>query len=102
MVVCDGFSGNIALKTGEGVAKHIYQKISELSSHLKHEFAELKSSIQPSLFNGAYLLGIDGVVVKSHGGADVEAFANALERAINAARHQLPSVLSPLLDQNNY
>lgn len=102
VIVCDGFSGNIALKTGEGVAKHIYQKISELSSHLKHEFAELKSSIQPSLFNGAYLLGIDGVVVKSHGGADVDGFANALERAINAARHQLPSVLSPLLDQNNY
>jgi len=101
VIVCDGFSGNVALKAGEGVARHIYQKLSELSSDFGNGFAELKSSIQPSLFNGAYLLGINGVVVKSHGAADIQGFANALERAINAARHQLPTALMPLLKQNN-
>jgi len=102
VIVCDGFSGNVALKASEGVARHIYQKLPALSADFKGGLAELKASIQPSLFNGAYLLGINGVVVKSHGGADVQGFANALERAINAARHQLPSALSPLLAQNNH
>ncbi len=99
VVVCDGFSGNVALKAGEGVARYIYQKLSRLSAGQEGDFADLKSSIQPSLFNGAYLLGINGVVVKSHGGADVQGFSNALERAINAARHQLPSILSPELEK---
>ena len=101
VIVCDGFSGNVALKAGEGVARHIYHKLSALSSSSKDDFAELKASIQPSLFNGAYLLGINGVVVKSHGGAYVHGFSNALERAINAARHQLPAALSPLLKTFN-
>ena len=99
VIVCDGFSGNVALKASEGVARYIYQKLSRLSGGREDEFVDLKSSIQPSLFNGAYLLGINGVVVKSHGGADVQGFSNALERAVNAARHQLPSVLSPELEK---
>ena len=99
VIVCDGFSGNVALKAGEGVARYIYQKLSKLSAGQEQQFADLKSSIQPSLFNGAYLLGINGVVVKSHGGADVQGFANALERAINAARQQLPSALAPELEK---
>ena len=99
VIVCDGFSGNIALKAGEGVARYISQKLSKLSTGQEQQFADLKASIQPSLFNGAYLLGINGVVVKSHGGADVQAFANALERAINAARQQLPSALAPVLEK---
>jgi glycerol-3-phosphate acyltransferase PlsX len=99
VIVCDGFSGNVALKAGEGVARFIYQKLSKLSAGQEQQFADLKSSIQPSLFNGAYLLGINGVVVKSHGGADVQGFANALERAINAARQQLPSALAPELEK---
>jgi len=111
IIVCDGFAGNIALKVGEGVAAHINEKFSSTFSSngwyrflafiLKSPLSNLKKSIQPSLFNGAYLLGINGVVVKSHGSADVEAFSTALTRAINAARYQLPSVLSPLLKQTN-
>lgn len=99
VIVCEGFSGNVALKAGEGVARYIYQKLSKLSAGQEQQFADLKSSIQPSLFNGAYLLGINGVVVKSHGGADVQGFGNALERAINAARQQLPSALAPELEK---
>ena len=99
VIVCDGFSGNVALKACEGVARHIYQKLAEHTAALNEDLAAIKASIQPSLFNGAYLLGINGVVVKSHGGADIQGFANALERAINAARHQLPVALAPLLKQ---
>ena len=101
VIVCDGFSGNVALKACEGVARYIYQKLAAHTPDLNQDLAALKASIKPSLFNGAYLLGIDGVVVKSHGGADIQGFANALERAINAARHQLPTALMPLLKQKN-
>jgi len=111
VIVCDGFSGNVALKAGEGVARHINQKLSHfclgnwwlrlVSLFMGNRIKQFKSSIQPSLFNGAYLLGINGVVVKSHGGADVAGFASALETAIKAARHQLPSVLLPIFEQNN-
>ena len=97
VIVCDGFSGNVALKACEGVAGYIYQKLAAHTTALNEDLAALKASIQPSLFNGAYLLGINGVVVKSHGGADIQGFANALERAVNAARHQLPTALMPLL-----
>ena len=99
VIVCDGFSGNVALKACEGVARHIYQKLAAYSNDVNDDLAAIKASFQPSLFNGAYLLGIDGVVVKSHGGADIQGFANALERAINAARYQLPTALTPLLKQ---
>jgi glycerol-3-phosphate acyltransferase PlsX len=101
VIVCDGFSGNVALKACEGVADYIYQKLAAHTAELNEDLAAVKASIKPSLFNGAYLLGINGVVVKSHGGADIQGFTNALERAVNAARHQLPTALMPLLKQNN-
>ncbi|MCS5587801.1 MAG: phosphate acyltransferase PlsX [Porticoccaceae bacterium] len=112
VIVCDGFSGNVALKAGEGVAKLINRRISEfclgnwwlrlVSLLMGNRLLQLKSSIQPSLFNGAYLLGLNGVVVKSHGAADILGFTAGLDTAIKAARHQLPSILSPILKKNNY
>ncbi|MDA8786478.1 hypothetical protein N9N19_02940, partial [Porticoccaceae bacterium] len=57
----------------------------------------LKSRLDPAVYNGAYLLGLNGVTVKSHGGADEIAFAHALDVAIDAAKHNLPEVLSPIL-----
>ena len=91
VVVCDGFVGNVALKTSEGLAGMLYD-------FLKAEFTRnpltrlaavvaypvLKSfgrRIDPRRYNGATLLGLKGVVVKSHGGADVMAFRNALMKA---------------------
>lgn len=88
IVVTDGFVGNVALKTSEGVAKMI-------TSFLRREFkrniftrisalfawpvlAGLKKRIDPRRYNGAALLGLRGIVVKSHGGADQLAFANAI------------------------
>lgn len=112
VIVCDGFSGNIALKVGEGVAKQLSQQFSQsptngLQSSFLRFFSRMlssgfNSSLQPSLFNGAYLLGVNGVVVKSHGAADIEGFSAALNRGINAARHQLPKALAPILEKYNH
>jgi glycerol-3-phosphate acyltransferase PlsX len=95
VVVTDGFVGNVALKTSEGLAGMLYD-------FLKAEFTRnwltrlaaaiaypvLKSfgrRIDPRLYNGATLIGLKGVVVKSHGGADAIAFKNALDKAYTEA-----------------
>ena len=89
VIVTDGFSGNIALKTAEGVSKFItdslkqnltsslYSKI--LSFLLKNKFQDFKNSIDPRNFNGGIFIGVNGIVIKSHGNADGHAFANAIE-----------------------
>jgi len=99
LVVCDGFVGNVALKTGEGLAsmiggflkaefsKNIFTKISALIAF--SVLSALKSRIDPGRHNGAALLGLRGLVFKSHGSADAWAFGNALARAYDAVDHQL-------------
>jgi glycerol-3-phosphate acyltransferase PlsX len=99
IVVCDGFVGNVALKTSEGLA-------SMIGSFLKAEFSRniftkmaaiaaysvlnaLKNRVDHRRYNGAALLGLRGLVFKSHGSADALAFGNALDRAYDAARHNL-------------
>jgi glycerol-3-phosphate acyltransferase PlsX len=99
IVVCDGFVGNVALKTSEGLA-------SMISSFLKAEFSRniftkfsalvaysvlsaIKKRFDHRRYNGAALLGLRGLVFKSHGSADVLAFGNALNRAYDAARNNL-------------
>ena len=99
IVVCDGFVGNVALKTSEGVAALI-------SGFLKEEFARnpltklaaiaaypvlsaLKKRVDYRRYNGAALLGLRGLVFKSHGSADELAFEQALNRAYDAARNNL-------------
>ena len=98
-MVCDGFVGNVALKTAEGLA-------GMLTSFLKQEFTRTPLTkmvamlAMPTLkrfsrrldhrrFNGAALLGLRGLVFKSHGSADALAFENALNRAYDAARNRL-------------
>lgn len=88
IIVCDGFVGNIALKASEGVASYILERIRReikadpisrfLAWFALPEFRRIKSKIDPRRFNGASLLGLNGVVVKSHGHADEEAFQHAL------------------------
>jgi glycerol-3-phosphate acyltransferase PlsX len=107
VVVCDGFSGNIALKSCEGTAKLISNKFSLFlkqnwrtklaSSLLGNYLSDLNLSLRPEFYNGAYLLGLNGVVVKSHGGTDVLGFSAALNMAIESAQHQLLSKLSSKL-----
>lgn len=96
VVVTDGFTGNVALKTGEGIAKLVGQYVKEAltqsfmtkagamiaSSGLK----ALKARMNPSNVNGGVLLGLNGVVVKSHGGTDADGFATALNLAADLAQ----------------
>jgi len=99
IVVCDGFVGNVALKASEGLA-------SMISNFLKAEFSKniftklaavaaysvlnaLKRRVDHRRYNGAALLGLRGLVFKSHGSADQLAFVNALNRAYDAARNNL-------------
>ena len=108
IIVCDGFSGNIALKTSEGFASMIKSLLEELFSKswlarialslISGSFKDLKVKLDPALYNGAYLLGLNGVVVKSHGSASIKAFGHALDVAISAAERNLPKALTPLLE----
>ncbi|MDG0968828.1 MAG: phosphate acyltransferase PlsX [Porticoccaceae bacterium] len=107
VVVCDGFAGNIALKATEGFAMMIATILEDLLRNswlarvtlgvMSRSFEDLKDRLDPALYNGAYLLGLHGIVIKSHGSASKKAFENALEVAIEAARHNLPKALAPLL-----
>lgn len=98
-MVCDGFVGNVALKSSEGVA-------SMISNALKQEFKRniftkmaaivaypvltaLMRRVDHRRYNGAALLGLRGLVFKSHGSADALAFEHALKRAYDAARNNL-------------
>ena len=99
VIVTDGFSGNIALKTAEGVSKFItdslkksltsssYSKI--LSLLLKKNFKDFKNLIDPRNYNGGMFIGVNGIVIKSHGNADSHAFANAIEFGVKCIDYDL-------------
>jgi len=99
LVVCDGFVGNVALKTAEGLATMISTIIREEFSRswvtkavalvAMPVLAKFKARVDHRRFNGAALLGLRGLVFKSHGSADAFAFEQALNRAYEAARHGL-------------
>lgn len=92
VVVCDGFVGNVALKTIEGAAVFIGGLLKEaFKKNLMTKFAGLlsmpvlkflKKRVDPDRYNGATLVGLQGIVIKSHGGANSGAFAHAIEEAI--------------------
>ncbi len=99
IVVCDGFVGNVALKTSEGLASMIgnFMKV-EFSRNIFTKFAAIvaypvltafKNRMDHRRYNGAALLGLQGLVFKSHGSADTFAFERALNRAYDAARNNL-------------
>lgn len=105
VIVCDGFSGNIALKTLEGAAKNIlaFAKKPTEESNLCHytkrqvlrllfyRYYKKLQQINPDRHNGATLLGLSKVVVKSHGSANTQAFFYALEYAIQQVENQIPN-----------
>jgi len=101
VAVCDGFVGNVALKTMEGVAHFLMANLkrkltSSLSAKIGMLFARsamkrLKVRIDPSEYNGAPLLGLNGVVVKSHGGANALGFVRAVEVAHREVESELGS-----------
>ena len=99
VIVTEGFTGNIALKTAEGTAKQIGQYIrdamaSSWSSRLGYllargAFRALREKMDPGKVNGGLFLGLDGVVIKSHGGANAESFAGAIEVGYDMVRQEL-------------
>ncbi len=113
VVVCDGFVGNVSLKTSEGVAKMIIHFMKqEFKNGLYNKLAALialpvlkafKKRIDPRVYNGASLLGLTGIVIKSHGSADVFSYANAIEIAVLEIEKAVPdhirSRMEPLLEK---
>jgi glycerol-3-phosphate acyltransferase PlsX len=107
VIVCDGFVGNVSLKTSEGVAKMIAQFIrQEFSRNWLTRTAALvampvlrsfRRRIDPRRYNGASLLGLKGIVIKSHGSADVLSFANAIKVALLEVRESVPQRISEQL-----
>ncbi|WMS43343.1 phosphate acyltransferase PlsX [Acuticoccus sp. MNP-M23] len=99
VVVTEGFSGNIALKTAEGTARQLaaYLRMSigrTLRARLgyllaKPAFMRLRDKMDPRKINGAVFLGLNGLAIKSHGGTDAEGFASAVELAHDMVRNDL-------------
>jgi phosphate acyltransferase len=107
VVVTDGFTGNVSLKTMEGLAKFITGAMKEefMRSPLRKIGAlaaaptlqALKARLDPRVYNGASMVGLNGVVIKSHGGADRVSFANAVRVAVTEARNGVPDQIGALL-----
>ncbi len=96
VIVCDGYAGNVALKTAEGVGKYIKHHIND--AFTSNPFAmlgalfayfslrKLKRQTDPRLYNGGVFLGLNGICIKSHGGADALSFSSAVIKAVRLAR----------------
>lgn len=107
VVVTEGFAGNIALKTAEGTAKQIgeYLKAAisrSLMAKIGYVFARgafnaLKQKMDPRRVNGGVFLGLDGIVIKSHGGTDALGFASAIDTAYDMVKYELLSKISKAL-----
>lgn len=110
VVVCDGFVGNVALKTMEGMASLVADLLREeaakgplrkLSALCALPLLKgLKKRLNPEAYNGASLVGLNGIVVKSHGGTGVEGFTHALEVALGEARRKLPALIAASMADN--
>jgi len=104
VVVTDGFTGNVALKTAEGTAKLIAHLLedafrSSTTAKLGYLLARpglggLKDHLDPNNHNGAVMLGLNGLVVKSHGGATANGFATAIGVAVDMVRHDLVNLIT--------
>merc|ERR1711991_76775 len=103
VIVTDGFTGNIALKTAEGTASFFTKSLrdslrksffSKLGYFLaKNSLEGFRAHMDPRKYNGAVLLGLNGIAVKSHGGTDSFGFANAIGVAVDMVRYNFISDL---------
>jgi glycerol-3-phosphate acyltransferase PlsX len=108
VVVCDGFVGNVLLKASEGVARLVMEKmqrsldrnfLTRLLARISKKFLmSLENEIDPSRYNGASFLGLNGSVVVSHGAADETAFTRALQLACFEAEQDLPAKIHAQLE----
>ncbi|TBW48048.1 phosphate acyltransferase PlsX [Marinobacter halodurans] len=109
VVVCDGFVGNIALKTGEGVAAMLMELLDQTFTRslygriigwlARPTLTRLLKTIDPSRHNGASLLGLQGVVIKSHGNANERAMLAAIRQACREVRLEVPRRINEQLDE---
>jgi glycerol-3-phosphate acyltransferase PlsX len=107
VVVCDGFVGNVALKTMEGTAKLVADYVRQaFTRNLWTRLAglaalpvlrTLQRAMDPRCYNGASLLGLRGIIIKSHGDADSVAFANAIRVAALEIQKDVPQRISKYL-----
>ena len=107
--VTEGFTGNMILKTAEGTAKQIASYIREAMSatwmsrlgylFARSAFQSIREKTDPGRVNGAVFLGLDGVVIKSHGGADAESFAGAIEVGYDMVRYELLEKIRQMIAQ---
>jgi len=109
VVVCDGFVGNSLLKASEGVAKMITEELRRefkrnawnmlAALMAKPVINALRARMDPGRYNGASLVGLKGIVIKSHGSADARAFAHALESAVEEVRNSVPQRIAERMAQ---
>jgi len=104
VIVCDGFVGNVLLKGSEGVARMLSNRLQKefnrtkltrlLSFIVMPILDSFKKRINPDQYNGASFIGLQGIVVKSHGGANQTATLAAIEEAIKEVEHNVPSIIN--------
>jgi glycerol-3-phosphate acyltransferase PlsX len=107
VIVCDGFVGNVALKASEGLARMISQFMKEeFTRTLFTKLAALaalpvlnaiRRRLDPRQYNGASLVGLNGIVIKSHGGTDTVGFEYAIRVAAEEVQNQLPQLIGARL-----
>ncbi len=110
VVVTEGFSGNIALKTAEGTARQFGQYLRAamnrtLAARLgyllaRQAFRTLRDKMDPRKSNGGVFLGLNGIVIKSHGGADAEGFASAIDIGYDMVRYKLLAKIGETMAQD--
>jgi glycerol-3-phosphate acyltransferase PlsX len=110
VVVTEGFAGNIALKTAEGTAKQLGEYLRSamnrtLSARIgflfaRKAFAAVRDKMDPRKVNGGVFLGLNGLVIKSHGAADAEGFAAAIDLGYDMVRYKLRARISEMLGQH--
>lgn len=103
VVVCDGFAGNITIKTSASVVRAVESLWHHIAGRNLFNrgrallaaslFKELKQSVNPSLFNGASVLGLNGILIKSHGNTDIEGFQAAIRQAVYEIDIGLPELI---------
>ena len=110
VIVAEGFSGNIALKAAEGTARQINELLRSAISRrwlsvlgymlAKPAFRALRDKLDPNRSNGGVLLGLNGIVVKSHGGTDADGFAYAVDVGYEMAKYDLLNKINQMLKRN--
>ena len=109
VVVCDGFVGNVTIKTSAGVANVVNTILSDQIAEnwfnriagllLKPLLRKIRRQTSPHRFNGASLLGLQGSIIKSHGNTNVDGFAFAIQQAINEVENAVPQLISKRVEE---